>query len=135
MQSMSIRKKKDYIGEIVTDNYYIDIVITVCKAMKEIIFAGAGGIVAYMYDYTQISKTNSEYKWSYRAMFINMFVGSFVGYTIGSFIPVDYAYRDGIIGFSGVSAYTIIGIIESRFASWIIGKVTGVPVEKDSKKV
>ena len=116
-------------------NDYVDAIITICKAMKEILFAGAGGIVAYMYDYTQISKNNNEYKWSYRAMFINMFVGSFVGYTIGSFIPIEYAYRDGIIGFSGVSAYTIIGIIESRFASWIIGKVTGVPVEKYDKKV
>lgn len=114
-------------------NEYIDAVIGLAKAAKEILFAGAGGIVAYMYDYTRLSKENSEYKWSYKAMFINMFIGSFVGYTIGSFIPLEYVYRDGIIGFSGVSAYTIIGIVESRFATWIVDKVTG-GAGKDGKE-
>jgi len=112
---------------------YIELVTNLFKAMKEILFAGAGGVVAYMYDYTRMSKENSEYKWSNKAMLINMFIGSFVGYTIGSFIPVDYAYRDGIIGFSGVSAYTIIGIVESRFATWIVGKMTGGAVKDDKE--
>ena len=114
-------------------NEYVDAVIGLVKAAKEILFAGAGGIVAYMYVYTKLSKENSEYKWSNRAMFINMFIGSFVGYTIGSFIPLEYAYRDGIIGFSGVSAYNIIGIVGSRFATWIVDKVTG-GAGKDGKE-
>ena len=114
-------------------NEYVEAVTGLIKAAKEILFAGAGGVVAYMYDYTRLSKENSDYKWSNKAMLINMFIGSFVGYTIGSFIPIDYAYRDGIIGFSGVSAYTIIAIVESRFATWIVDKVTG-GVGKDGKE-
>ena len=103
----------------------IDIALSVFKASKEILLAGSGGVVAYLYDYTRISKEDDTYRWSNKAMVINMVLGAFVGYVIGSLIPVDVTYRDAIIAFSGVSAFTIIGIIESRFAQFIIERLTG----------
>lgn len=110
-------------------NEYIEIATSLFKATKEVLLAGAGGVVAYMYDYTRLSKDNPDYKWSSKSMIINMCIGSFVGYTVGSFIPIDFAYRDGMIGFSGVSAYTIIGLIESKFAAMLIEKITGTRMD------
>ena len=122
------------VGATVNHNEYVDTIISLFKAIRELLFAGAGGCVAYMYDYTTLSKSNSEHKWSWKTFFINMFISSFVGYTIGSFIPIDYAYRDGIIGFSGVSAYTIIGLVESKFASFVVDKLTGGGFRNEDKK-
>ena len=103
----------------------LDIIVSVFKASKEILLAGSGGIVAYLYDYTRISKEDDTYRWSNKAMVINMVLGAFVGYVVGSLIPMDVGYRDAIIAFSGVSAFTIIGIVESRFAQFIIERLTG----------
>ena len=115
-------------------NEHLEIFLSIVKAAKEIILSGAGGIVAYMYSFLRQSKDDSSYAWSNRTLLINMCIGSFVGYTIGSFIPLDYAYRDGLIGFSGVSAYTIIGLIESRFAVWMVEKITGTKVQIEGHK-
>ena len=106
-------------------NETLELTINILKACKEILLAGTGGVVAYLYDYTRISKIDSEHRWSNKSMVINMVLGAFVGYTIGSLIPIDVIYRDAIIAFSGVSAFTIVGIIESRFAVWLIERLTG----------
>lgn len=106
-------------------NETIDVIINVAKAGKEIILAGSGGVVAYLYDYTRSTKANETHKWSNKALVINTILGMFVGYVVGSLIPFNVTYRDAIIAFSGVSAFTIIGIVESRFAVWIIERLTG----------
>ena len=111
-------------------NETIELVLNLAKAGKEIILAGTGGVVAYLYDYTRMSKTNEEHKWSNKALFINTILGAFVGYTVGSVIPMDVTYRDAIIAFSGVSAFTIIGVIESRFAVFIIERLTGKKLDE-----
>ena len=111
-------------------NETIELVLNLAKAGKEIILAGTGGVVAYLYDYTRMSKTNKEHKWSNKALFINTILGAFVGYTVGSVIPMDVTYRDAIIAFSGVSAFTIIGVIESRFAVFIIERLTGKKLDE-----
>ena len=111
-------------------NETIELIINVAKAGKEIILAGTGGVVAYLYDYTRVSRTNDEHKWSNKALFINTILGAFVGYVIGSLIPIDVTYRDAIIAFSGVSAFTIIGIVESRFAVYIIERLTGKKLDE-----
>ena len=106
-------------------NETIELIINVAKAGKEIILAGTGGVVAYLYDYTKTSKINELHKWSNKALFINTIIGAFVGYVVGSLVPMEVTYRDAIIAFSGVSAFTIIGIVESRFAIFIIERLTG----------
>ena len=106
-------------------NETVELVLNIVKAGKEIILAGTGGVVAYLYDYTRIVKTNDMHKWSNKALFINTIIGAFVGYVVGSLVPMEVTYRDAIIAFSGVSAFTIIGIVESRFAVFIIERLTG----------
>ena len=111
-------------------NETIELVLNLAKAGKEIILAGTGGVVAYLYDYTRMSKVNDAHKWSNKALFINTILGAFVGYTVGSVIPMDVTYRDAIIAFSGVSAFTIIGVVESRFAVFIIERLTGKKLDE-----
>ena len=113
-------------------NETVELVIDILKAGKEIILAGAGGVVAYLYDYTRMSKTNATHKWSNKALFINTVLGAFVGYVVGSLIPMEVTYRDAIIAFSGVSAFTIIGVVESRFAIWLIERLTGKKLDEQS---
>jgi len=112
-------------GRAMVRSETLEIIVSIFKACKEVILAGSGGVVAYLYDYTRLSKSNSEHRWSNKAMAINTVLGAFVGYVVGSLIPIDVTHRDAIIAFSGVSAFTIIGIIESRFAVWLIERVTG----------
>lgn len=111
-------------------NETVEIIFNVTRALKEIILAGAGGVVAYLYDYSRISKVNAEHKWSNKALAINTVLGVFVGYVIGSLIPLDVSFRDAVIAFSGVSAVTILGIVESRFATLIIEKLTGKKLDE-----
>ena len=111
-------------------NETLEIAINIFKACKEVLLAGTGGVVAYLYDYARMSKVNAAHRWSNKAMTINTIIGAFVGYVVGSLIPIDVTYRDAIIAFSGVSAFTIIGIIESRFAVWLIEKATGGKVNE-----
>ena len=113
-------------------NETIELIINVAKAGKEIILAGTGGVVAYLYDYTRMSKADETYRWSNKALVINTILGAFVGYVIGSLIPLEVNYRDAIIAFSGVSAFTIIGIVESRFAVYIIERLTGKKLDEQS---
>lgn len=115
---------------MVQDNN-VETILNILKACKEVLLAGTGGIVAYLYDYTKISKSNLDHKWSNKAFVINTVLGAFVGYVIGSLIPMDVTYRDAIIAFSGVSAFTIIGIIESRFAVWLIERLTGKRIDNE----
>jgi len=111
-------------------NDTIDLIVNIAKAGKEILLAGSGGVVAYLYDYTRMSKVNEEHRWSNKALVINTILGAFVGYVIGSLIPLEVYYRDAIIAFSGVSAFTILGIVESRFATMIIEKLTGKKLDE-----
>lgn len=102
---------------------FMHYLIQFLDTVKDVILGSMGGVAAYMYDYSKKKKANENVTWSNSAMAINMFLGGFVANAMGSFIPLDLSGRDGIIGFIGVSSYTILGIVESRFAQIIMSKV------------
>ena len=103
----------------------IDLLIRILGAMKDVLLGGAGGIIAYMFDYSRQKKVVEDLSWSNSAMIINMFIGAFVAYSVASFIPTDIGGRDGLVGFIGVSSYAILGIVESRFARYILDRFVG----------
>jgi len=103
----------------------LEIMIDVAVALKNVLLGGAGGIVAYMYDYSRTKKMNKEIEWSNSAVIINMFIGAFVASSLATFIPAYVTGRDGLVAFIGVSSYAILGIVESRFAKYILGKTVG----------
>ena len=104
----------------------LEITTDVVIALKNVMLGGAGGIVAYMYDYSKTKKLNKEIEWSNSAVIINMFIGAFVASSLASFIPTYVTGRDGLVAFIGVSSYAILGIVESRFAKYILGKTVGL---------
>lgn len=99
--------------------------IKLLLSLKDILLGFVGGAVAYLFDYMKARKNgDTEFKFMFTSMLINMCLGAFVAYSVGSFVPMETTGRDAIIGFSGVTAYNIILIAESRFAQWIMDKIT-----------
>lgn len=107
------------------NNDVLELLIKIAIALKDILLGGAGGVVAYMFDYSRKKNKKDEIKWSNSAMIINMFIGAFIAYTLGNFLPYDLVGRDGYIGLIGVTSYAIMGIIESRFATIIMDRLMG----------
>jgi hypothetical protein len=100
--------------------------IKILLSLKDVLLGFIGGAVAYLFDYIKARKDgNVEFKFMFTSMLINMMLGAFVAYSVGTFIPVDTTGRDAIIGFSGVTAYNILLLAESKFATWIMDKLTG----------
>ncbi len=101
-------------------------VLGLVKTVKDIALGMAGGVVAYLFDYSRAKRAkDEEFSFMFSSMFINMTMGAFVAYTVGSMLDSSTIGRDAIIGFSGVSAYNILLLAESKFATWIIEKITG----------
>ncbi len=115
-----------------------DIVVVVTKlwsAIQELTVGGIGGIVAYMVEYKRAKAADDEHKWSNMTMWIHLFMGSFMAYVVGQFMPADMTYRDGLIGLVGLTSYSIIGLVENRFATWLVDIVMAVSGgNKDGKE-
>lgn len=109
------------------NNEIADLILKIAVALKDVLLGGAGGVIAYMFDFSKQKKELPEMRWSNHAMFINLCIGAFVAYSLGTFIPMDLQGRDGLIGLIGVTSYAILGIIESRFAKILLDKIIGVP--------
>ena len=103
----------------------VDNVLFVISNLKDIMLGMAGGMIAYLFDYSKAKREGDvEFKFMVSSMVINMLLGAFVAYIVGSTLSSDIAYRDAIIGLSGVTAYNIIFLAESKFAKWVIDRIT-----------
>lgn len=100
-------------------------IIAIAGSIKDIILGIAGGMVAYLFDYSKaIRQGDTEFTFLISSMLINMCLGAFVAYTVGSTLPADTMFRDAIVGLSGVTAYNILLVAESKFAKWVIERIT-----------
>lgn len=70
------------------------------------LLGGLGGISSYLYT---LMKQNRPFKIS--GFLLNTFLAFFIGNVIGSFIPLNYEYRDGILMVAGFSAFPILELI------------------------
>lgn len=116
-----------------TANELYEILVKIGHALQEIIVGGVGGMVAYMVEFKRARTANENHKWNSASMVMHIFMGSFMAYVAGSFMPHDMVYRDGLIGLIGLTSYTIIGLIESRFATWLIDIIMAVLGGKNGK--
>lgn len=96
------------------------------RAIQELVVGGTGGVIAYMVEYKRAKAADDEHKWSSGAMLIHIFMGSFMAYVVGSFMPHDMTYRDGLIGLVGLTSYSVIGLIESRFSTLLVDIVMAI---------
>ena len=91
-------------------------------ASKDVILGALGGVVAYLFDYSKASRCNTPFKFLLSSMIINMMLGAFVAYLTGSLFDSDFKYRDAMVGLSGVTAYNILLLAESKFAEALINR-------------
>ena len=89
---------------------------------KDVILGMFGGVIAYLFDYSKARRCNEPFKFLVSSMIINMLLGAFVAYLTGSLLDMDFKYRDAMVGLSGVTAYNILLIAESKFAEVIINR-------------
>lgn len=73
-------------------------------------YGAFGSIVHYLYEIVR----DDAKSFSMPMFIVNLIFGFFIGQVIGSFIPDNFAYRDGIILISGFLVYQILSLIELR---------------------
>ncbi len=87
--------------------------------------AGIGAFAQYMYVY--VTKSMPFTWWRFAA---NIVLGFFVGQVIGSFLPPDFQYRDGILLMAGFSVYQFLQIAEAKMAVFFRGLLGKATAEK-----
>ena len=107
--------------------------INVVYALKDILLGATGGVIAYLFDYSKAKRAgDKDFPFMPSSMFINMVLGAFVAYCVGTVVAEDTAGRDAIVGLRGVTAYSILLITESKFAEWVINKITSDLKKKET---
>ena len=56
---------------------------------------------------------------------ISLIIGFFVGNLIGSFIPITFLYRDGVLMMAGFGCYPILSVVEDKVL-YIMSKIPNV---------
>ena len=99
-----------------------DLMREILKNFKDALLGGAGGLVAYLYHYSNARDKDAEVKMDWVVFVINGIVGAFMAYSLGGFIPHTLEFRDGLIGMVGVTGFGLMGAIESKFVNNFISK-------------
>jgi len=105
-------------------NIDINVIYKILVAAKDVSLGLSGGAVAYMFDYMRARRAGDDFAFRLSSMIVLMLLGAFVAYLVGSVLDNGTYGRDAIIGLSGVTAYNIIGLAESKFAEWVLDKMT-----------
>lgn len=84
------------------------------------ILASLGGLANYLY-----ITVYQEKKFSFIMMLVNLFLAFYVGNVVGSFIPEENKYRDGLLLVCGFCTYPILSVVETqskRFLTAILNR-------------
>jgi hypothetical protein len=87
-----------------------------------------GGSVATIY----VARKYGAASFTISLLISNISLGAFVGYLVGGVVPVEWNMHDILVSFSGVTAYSIIEIGETKFASYVYERLFNIktgPVE------
>lgn len=71
------------------------------------VLASLGGLANYLY-----VTVHQEKKFSLIMMMVNLFLAFYVGNVVGSFLPEDNKYRDGLLLVCGFCTYPILSVAE-----------------------
>jgi len=92
--------------------------------VRDLLLGLSGGAVSYIFDYSKAKRSGDiEFKFRLSSLFVNMTLGAFVGYSMGNLLENDMHGRDALVAFSGVAAFNILLIAESRLAGIIFDLV------------
>lgn len=92
------------------------------NTIKDFCLGAIGGLCAYFLEYKKAVKDKVPFAFSFWIILVNVSLGIFVGYLTGTMIEYDTYGRDVIIAMSGLSAYNILILAESKAATYIIEK-------------
>lgn len=93
--------------------------------LRDIFLGAIGGSVACLLEYSKHKKNAKDgeiVKFSFSLLFINIVLGVFVGYLVGTLLESKTYGRDVIVALSGVVAYNILILAESKFAVWLFDR-------------
>lgn len=88
--------------------------IYIWSLTKTGILAVFGGIAAYCY---KIIRKDNPIKFSWLTFFIMCILAYFMGALIGSFLPENYANRDGVLMVAGYCSYPLCALLENKYNS------------------
>lgn len=72
------------------------------------LLAAFGGAASVLYSHVKDDKPLSV-----TIFFVNVILAGFVGQVIGSLIPIDFAYRDGLLLSAGFCTFPILGLLQT----------------------
>lgn len=98
------------------------LILEILDNFKDATLGGVGGLVAYLYHYSNSRKKDPTIKLDKVSFIINGIVGAFVAHSFGSLVPETFEYRDAIIGSLGVAGFGVMGAIESKIVDVIFSK-------------
>lgn len=102
----------------------ISYLIVLIHMLKDGLHGLIGGVVAYLFELKKADKEGVKKQFMFSGMLLSASLGMFVGYVVGTFTPLDTFARDGIIALSGLSSYSILVLADSRFARYVIDKIS-----------
>jgi hypothetical protein len=85
------------------------------QRVYDLALGSIGGSVATVY----VARKYGAAAFSLSLLASNISLGAFVGYLVGGVVPAEWNMHDIIVSFSGVTAYSIIEIGETKFAKYI----------------
>lgn len=88
------------------------------------LLAAMGGAASTLYAHVKDDKPLSL-----TIFFINVLLAGFVGQVVGSLIPADFAYRDGLLLSAGFCTFPILGLLQT-YTTQGFEKLMGKVVDK-----
>ena len=100
----------------------MDLIVEILKNCKDALLGCSGGLVAYLYHFSQHREKDSEAKFDLVTFIINGVVGGFMAFVMGGLVPTTLDYRDGLIGLVGVVGFGLMGAVESKLVDNLLKK-------------
>jgi hypothetical protein len=86
--------------------------------LKALLASGILGLFGALANVLYNSLKGRKVKVSYITFML--IIGFFVGNLVGSFIPLDFSYRDGFIMIAGFGCYNILNALEDKVVGLIM---------------
>lgn len=90
------------------------------------IYGTFGALVHYLYGLVR-DETKKFRTWIF---FMNGMLGFFIGQVVGSFLPIDFIYRDGTLLLAGFLVFQILALIEAKGLGIALNRVFGISLDE-----